>query len=63
MDANDLKKFRMRFGFTRKLAAKALGCSVQAIETWENGEAPIPKSVALAVRAFSMGLYSFEVVM
>ena len=57
MDANDLISFRARFKFTQKQAAKAIGCSVRAIWSWEEGIAPIPKSAAMAASAFSRGLY------
>ncbi len=60
MDANGLMRFRMMFKFTQKQAAKAIGCSARAIENWEKRMAPIPKSVARAARAFSMGLYPLE---
>lgn len=60
MDANDLMRFRMRFQFTQKQAAKAIGCSARAIENWEKRMAPIPRSVAMAVGAFSMDPYPLE---
>jgi|CXWL01.1.fsa_nt_gi DNA-binding XRE family transcriptional regulator len=60
MDANDLMRFRMMFKFTQKQAAKAIGCSARAIENWEKRIAPIPRSVAMAARAFSMDPYPLE---
>ncbi|MEQ1814372.1 MAG: helix-turn-helix transcriptional regulator [Candidatus Nitrotoga sp.] len=60
MDANDLIRFRARFKFTQKQAAKAIGCSARAIENWEKRIAPIPRSVAMAARAFSLDPYPLE---
>ena len=40
--------WRHRLGLSVRAAAKALGCSRNAIDRWEKGETTIPRYVALA---------------
>jgi len=43
--------WRQRLGLSVRAAAKALGCSRNAIDRWEKGQTPIPRYVALACQA------------
>ena len=45
--------WRTRVGLTRIEAAKALGCSREAVRLWEVGSNPIPRYIALACAAIA----------
>ncbi len=46
MDPSELKATRLRLGYkTRKALAEALGVSIRAIDSWEQGWRPIPRWV------------------
>jgi DNA-binding XRE family transcriptional regulator len=52
----ELVKFRARYGLTQTGFAKAIGASVPAISSWENGYTAVPLYVRLAMSAFIAGL-------
>lgn len=57
--AEDLKAWRKRLGFrSQAKAAEAIGCSPRAYTNYEGGR-EIPKYIALACAAVSLGVTDF----
>jgi DNA-binding XRE family transcriptional regulator len=50
VDRQEIREARQRLGVTQEQLALALGVTRQAVNRWENGEAPISTVVALAIR-------------
>jgi hypothetical protein len=55
MSADAFRKWRLRQAHTLDSAAKALGVSRRAVAYYDRGAKPIPRVVALAVKALEMG--------
>lgn len=51
-----LVEYRAMFGMTQAAFAKAVGVSVPAVSSWENGKTSVPPVVQLAMSAFMAGL-------
>jgi len=56
MTNDEFKTWRKSFGLTQEEAAKALDMARRQIQKYENGDAEIPLTVALACSALSAGL-------
>lgn len=54
LTANAFRSWRERKAYTLEGAAKALGISRRMVAYYEQGEKPIPRTVALATRALEM---------
>jgi transcriptional regulator with XRE-family HTH domain len=50
MTAADLLAWRQRLGLTQKSAAAALGCAQRSLSSYETGQSPIPRYIALAAK-------------
>ena len=51
MTPADFRAWRKRLGLSQSGAAEALGISPRMVWSYENGEHPLPKTVALACEA------------
>lgn len=56
MTGDELSAWRGRLGLRKPAAARALGVGVRSLVRYEQGEAPIPLTVALAAAAVEKGL-------
>lgn len=56
MTAAQLAKWRAQLKLSQAAAAKLIGCSRRSLQNWESGANAIPKNIAMAVSAASMGL-------
>ncbi len=56
MTPNQFKEWRQRLGYSQARVAELLEMSRRQIGKYERGQAPIPKVVALACAAMSLGL-------
>jgi len=56
ISAETFRKWRERKAYTLDTAARALGVSRRMVAYYDRGEKPIPRTVALAVKALEMGL-------
>lgn len=56
MTAASLTSWRERLCLSRSEAARRLGCSREALRTWENGTSEVPLYIALAAAAIAHGL-------
>lgn len=50
MTAEELRDRRLRLGVTQQQLANALGVTRRTVNKWENGDAPVRESTALAIR-------------
>lgn len=50
--------WRERMGFSQRDACDALGCARGAWQNWEAGRRPVPRYIALACTALSVGMTS-----
>jgi transcriptional regulator with XRE-family HTH domain len=50
------RQWRKRLGYTQAEAAQAIGMGTRQCQKYEQGEAPIPLTVALACAAVAMGV-------
>ena len=55
MTAEAFRHWRERHAFTQETAARALGLSRRMLAYYEQGEKPIPRTVALATRGLDAG--------
>ena len=55
MNAEALLAWRKRLALSQEEAAKALGCGRRTLVQYENGESPVPKTIALATIAIELG--------
>ncbi|MDB5480392.1 MAG: hypothetical protein JWO83_1445 [Caulobacteraceae bacterium] len=56
MTADAFRHWRERKAYTLDTAAQALGLSRRMVAYYDRGEKPIPRTVALAVKALELGL-------
>ena len=56
ISADAFRRWRERKAYTLDTAARALGLSRRMVAYYDRGEKPIPRTVALAVKALEMGL-------
>ena len=56
LPSHKLVEYRAMFGMTQAAFAKAVGVSVPAVSSWENGKTSVPPVVQLAMSAFMAGL-------
>ncbi|MGH7024613.1 MAG: helix-turn-helix domain-containing protein [Caulobacteraceae bacterium] len=56
MTAAAFRQWRERKAYTLETAARALGVSRRTVAYYDRGARPIPRTVALAVKALEMGL-------
>jgi DNA-binding XRE family transcriptional regulator len=56
ISAAAFRGWRIRKAYTLEAAAKALGLSRRSVAYYDSGERPIPRTVALAVKALEFGL-------
>jgi len=57
--ATQLAKWRAQFKLSQADAAKLIGCSRRSLQNWESGANTIPKNIAMAVSAATMGLPAY----
>jgi hypothetical protein len=56
MTADAFRRWRERQAYTLDAAARALGLSRRIVAYYDQGEKPIPRTVALAAKALELGL-------
>ena len=56
MTSEKLSEWRKRMGYTRVDAARELGCLRAEWRSWEEGEAKIPRYIALACAALALAM-------
>jgi DNA-binding transcriptional regulator YiaG len=55
MSADAFRRWREGRNFTQDAAARALGVSRRMLAYWEQGDRPVPRTVALATRGLDLG--------
>ena len=59
LNADTLREWRERMGYSQRDACVALGCSRGAWGSWEQGVHEVPRYIGLALAALALGMSAY----